>query len=926
MPKTSSSEESDNIVEDYDIEVISSVLRLYHDSTESPKVLLKKALEEIIKLTGSTYGYVAELRTRNSAISRKNPNGKYLVFSTVADANDGKDLPAGYRDDTYHEMTNIDSLWGNSIIQDKMIVTDNIKKDKNSKYWSKVPSKHPNIGSFAAIPLYFHDSCIGQLGLANRKEGYTRHFLRKYEVYYNFISSTLYNQITADRNLELLKEKEMNQAKNMFMANVSHEIRTPLNSILGMVVVLEDTPLSPEQQDCTDVMKQSCYNLIALINDILDISKLEAGEMEMNVSPMSIRDVVRDSHKIARMPSKEAQIYFSSDIHDNVPETVVADAQRIKQILINLLTNAYKFTEKGSIQIEVSICDDEEAKKLQIPPLSEVQASFKHWMKSEMQRTRSTSRVERATESREPHTTESREPRTTEPRERSSRRLKSKSSIDETGPLPIRRSARVNTKYARINNALVRNKIGKWQYIKFAVHDTGIGVQEKDFDRLFRTFSQLDSTSTKQYSGTGLGLSIVDKFSKLMNGKASFESKYEEGSTFYIVIPMCEYRDREDKLDYSVLKGKNVLVVDDNQNNLMRICSLLDKWGMEYRECDSGQRALMQYVGKERWQFDIGLIDIIMPGIDGNEVAERIQESEYPFPVVAVSSDVGRNNAISPVFSYTLYKPYNEEQLAKTMISVLKNIGHVGEASDESSSSTVVTASGELMVSDSYRKRAKSRKNMGSVRFKVDENPENPAEAGFTESPKRASRSKLSPIKSSTSRSLSNTFSLQKRKELHEEIRAQSQEGLLGTYNDSDEGDVNILIAEDHKFNQKVIVSMLSSMGFNNIDIAENGREAVDFVQRNRGVPIEKNRKGKFVEKSQYHLIYMDIQMPIMDGVEASVRIDELFKRRRDRPKIVAVTANAMHGDRERYIEEGRMDDYISKPIVSKDVLLSVIP
>lgn len=900
--KVNSSEDSSE-ESAFDKEIISSVLRLYQDNTESPSEVLKKALVEIVKLTGSKFGYVAELKTRNSVISRRNPNGKYLVFSTVADANNGADLPPGYQDNIYHEMTNIESLWGESIIDDKMTVTDNIKKDKRSKYLSKVPSDHPAIGSFAAIPLYFHDTCIGQLGLANRASGYKRSHLRKYEVYYNLISSTLYNQITAVKNLELIKEKEMNQAKNMFMANVSHEIRTPLNSILGMLVILEDTMLSEEQQDCTDVMKQSCYNLIALINDILDISKLEAGEMEMNVSPMNIRDVVKESHKIARIPAKEGTVNFHAEIGENVPQTVVADAQRIKQILINLLNNAYKFTETGSIHVEVSVCSAEDANKLHIAPLKEVRASFKHWMHSEMRRTRSTAEARRA----EKHAAGD------PPSAKRRSNTKSKAKIEINKP-DVKESTRINARYSKINNAIVYNKIGEWKYIKFAVHDTGLGIEEKDFDRLFRTFSQLDSTSTKQYSGTGLGLAIVDKFSKLMNGKASFDSKYKEGSTFYFVIPMCEYRDRDEDLDYSVLKGKNVLVVDDNPSNIMRICGSLDRWGMDYRECDSGQRALMQYVGKERWKFDIGLIDIIMPGVDGNELADRIQASDYPFPVVAVSSDVGRNNAISPAFSHTLYKPYKEELLAKTMISVLTNTGHIGDG----------VSSSELEDSVSNVSESGKEINKGSIRF----NPKSQilGEAGDS-SPKRASR--LSPAKSSRntnmSRSFSSVISSVKKKQMHNELLSQ-QQGMLGTYDESDSEDINILIAEDHAFNQKVIVSMLSSMGFHNIDMAENGKEAVELVRANRGVEIKKNRKGLYIEKSQYDLIYMDIQMPIMDGVEASINIDNMFKKRRDRPKIVAVTANAMTGDRERYMEEGRMDDYISKPITSKEVLYNVIP
>ena len=418
------------------------------------------------------------------------------------------------------------------------------------------------------------------------------------------------------------------------------------------------------------------------------------------------------------------------------------------------------------------------------------------------------------------------------------------------------------------------------------------------------------------------------------------------------MIPMCEYSDKEEELDLSILKGKNVLVVDDNPNNIMRLCSYLDKWGMDYRECDSGQRALLQYVGKERWHFDIGLIDIIMPGVDGNELAERIQNSDYPFPVVAVSSEYSRNDGISPVFSFTLFKPYNEIQLAKTIISVLTNTSTDGgiSASINVSAGTPEKGSSGSSSPKPYKKsdnslsipmmsRSKSdtgytpyrSKNKGSIRFKnvdPEDSGEHSASSGGSDSPRK--KQNLSSPKRNIFSRVFDTGSPEKK--IHEELmndvrHGVNRDGMLGTYNESaDATDVNILIAEDHLFNQKVIVSMLSSMGFNNIDMAENGRDAVELIKVNRGVEIKKNRKSKFTERSSYDLILMDIQMPVMDGVQAAIAIDDLFKHRVDRPKIVAVTANAMAGDKERYLTEGRMDDYISKPITSKEVLYDVIP
>jgi CheY-like chemotaxis protein len=136
--------------------------------------------------------------------------------------------------------------------------------------------------------------------------------------------------------------------------------------------------------------------------------------------------------------------------------------------------------------------------------------------------------------------------------------------------------------------------------------------------------------------------------------------------------------------------------------------------------------------------------------------------------------------------------------------------------------------------------------------------------------------------------------------------------------------DVNILIAEDHVFNQQVLIKMLNGLGYYNIDVANNGDEVVKMVKKNKGKAIRKEHH-KFLEKSAYDIIFMDIIMPGMDGVEASLKIDKLFKKREHRPKIIAVTANAMPGDSERYLTEGKMDSYIAKPIENKQQLVEAL-
>jgi GAF domain-containing protein/CheY-like chemotaxis protein/anti-sigma regulatory factor (Ser/Thr protein kinase) len=343
--------------------------------------------------------------------------------------------------------------------------------------------------------------------------------------------------------------------------------------------------------------------------------------------------------------------------------------------------------------------------------------------------------------------------------------------------------------------------------LKFEVRDTGIGLSEAGIAKLFQSFSQADSSTTRKYGGTGLGLAISKRLAELMGGAMWVESAGAgHGSTFSFTVrlPLAELPApgrRHFLGPQAGLSGKRVLVVDDSATN-RRILSLqMAKWGMQPRDSESAAQALAWLRAGET--FDLALLDMHMPEMDGVALAQRIASLKPDLPLVLFTS-LGRREAgeLGNLFKATLTKPLHQSQLFDTLMSLL---GH-----------------------DDTR--------MSAPRAKP------------TMDPGMAERHPL-----------------------------------------------RILLAEDNVVNQKLALRLLSQMGYR-ADVASNGIEAIESIER-----------------QPYDVVLMDVQMPEMDGLEASRRIVQRWARD-ERPHIVAMTANAMAGDRDECLAAG-MDHYVTKPI-----------